>query len=315
MVKKKDLGGGRYSSRDPFWHLNREQLYSWFSYGFLTVLAIFVVFPLFYALGLSLMSWDEWGRWAGKGNWFIIFPEQPVLWAYEKILTNGSIVVSGFLVSVERVILAVSTCLLLSMLAGYIMSRRKIPGRRAIIMLVLIPILFSGGMIPTFLVVFKLGLMNSIWSLVVPGMVDVFAALVFKQFFEAVSPEIEESAVIDGATEIRLMFSIFIPMSTSVVAALSLFMAVANWNAWFDAMLYIQNPKLMPLQLILKQIYMVNEFLETQMSVALTPDYHRFPRESLRMAITIVGILPIMLVYPLVQKHFVKGVYMGAVKG
>ena len=199
------------------------------------------------------------------------------------------------------------------MTMGYILSRHRLPGRQTLIVLVLITILFPGGLIPTYLIVSGLGLLNTFPVFFVPLLIDGWGVLVFKQFFGNTPREIEEAAYIDGVGEVRLMLSIMIPMSTAVIAAWSLFIAVAQWNSWFDALIYIRNQYLMPLQLIMVNLF--NQSLGWDMNFQTGEMVNRVSIMSLRMAITVLGTVPILLVYPFLQKHFVSGVYLGSIKG
>ena len=297
--------------------LNSEKVYSVFSYAFLISMALISFFPIVYAFGLSLVSYDEWHARGATG--YFLFPSRPVLDAYQKVFSSGSIIFNSFLVSSLRVILGVSLTLTVSMVAGYVVSRRRLPGRRFLVTLLIFTVIFSGGLIPNYLITYSTGLLDTIWSLIIPslvlpGLVDTFGALVFKQFFEGIPSEVEESAVMDGAGEFKIMMRISLPMSTGVIAALGMFIAVNHWNAYFDALLFIQTSTKMPLQLILRQIFQNAMSLDT-MSSMLALMGKKYPLQALQMATTMVGVLPILFIYPFVQKYFTQGVYMGAVKG
>jgi putative aldouronate transport system permease protein len=201
------------------------------------------------------------------------------------------------------------------MCLGYVLSRKDIPFKKAMVVMTLITILFNGGLIPTFLTVNATGLYDTLWALIIPGLVDSWAVLVFRQFFLNTPESIEESARIDGAGEITIMWKIVVPMSKAVIAALTLFGAVGHWNAWFDAVVYIQTPDLKPFQLLMRDLLM-SAFTVPQMpGMARNDDLMRqVTPNGIRMAVTVVGVLPILCIYPFLQKYFTKGVYMGAVK-
>lgn len=201
------------------------------------------------------------------------------------------------------------------MLMGYIVSRRRMPGNKFLMFLVLITILFGGGLIPTFLVVKDTGMYDSFWSMIIPGLLDSWGVLVFRQFFMNLPGEVEESACMDGINEVGLMTRIVLPMSLPVVAALGLFIAVGHWNSWFDAMIYIQNDYLKPLQLILHDLSVDTNLGVNANSRDVTDLASRVSTRSLRMCVTVIGTVPILCVYPFLQKYFTKGVYVGAVKG
>ena len=267
------------------------------------------MYPLTYVVALSLTSEQEWVESGG----FLLWPSRPTLRAYVNVIIRTPVFTNSFLVSVARVVVGTPCILLFTMTMGYVLSRQRLPGRQPLIVLVLVTILFPGGLIPTYLVVAGLGLLNTFPVFFVPLLIDSWGVLVFEQFFGNTPREIEEAAYMDGVGEIRLMVNIMIPMSTAVIAAWSLFIAVAQWNAWFDALIYIRNEYLMPLQLIMVNLFNAN--LGWDMNFQTGEMVNRVSLMSLRMAITVLGTVPILLVYPFLQKHFVSGVYLGSVKG
>ena len=161
-------------------------------------------------------------------------------------------------------------------------------------------------------------MLNTIWALVIPSMVDSWSVLVLKQFFENLPEEMEESAKIDGAGEVRLMWAIMIPMAAPAMAAIGLFTAVGHWNAWFDSLIYIDNAQLHPLQLLIRNMF-TNASLSVQQNLGQASyamnAHNRVSIETLKMALVVFGTIPILCVYPFLQKHFTKGMYLGAVKG
>ncbi len=289
-----------------------DKVYQVIIYTVVSVLLVCSLFPLVYIVGQSLTSFDEWTRRGG----FVIFPLEPTLSGYRQILRYSGEVRAALTVSALRTLVGSAIQLLATLVFGYAVSRPKLPGRKLLIGLNLSTILFSGGLIPTFLVIQGTGLYDSFWVYVVPGLVYTWGVLVFKQFFEGVPKSIEESAVVDGASELQLMLRIIWPMSYSVIAAITLFLAVGHWNAWFDAMVYTTTPSLQPLQLLLKKMFSnanSGYTLNIPSSQSLST-YKQVPSSSMRMAVAVVGILPILCIYPFLQKYFIKGVYVGAVK-
>ena len=286
-----------------------EKRYQIFIYTLVSLLLIVSVFPLFYVVCVSLTTEQEWLR---RGNLMLI-PYQPSLEAYVRIFTTNALILNSFWVSVFRTAVGTVLCLAFTLIPGYAISRKDMPGSRFLMGMVLVTVLFSGGLIPTFLVVKDTGLYNSIWALIVPGLTYSWGCLVFKQFFANLPTEIEEAAEVDGVSKFGLFIRIVLPSSMAVIAAIGLFTAVGHWNAWFDAMVYITEDKKKPLQLILYNMnadanmgYNTNELNQFDVRVST---------RSLRMALTVIGTVPILCVYPFLQKHFVKGVYVGAVKG
>ena len=289
-----------------------ELLYQIVIYALVGLLLLFSVFPLIYVLGVSLTSEAEY---YARGKLMVI-PFQPTIAAYTKIFTTNANLLNSLLVSVQRTLIGTALGLSFTLLVGYGASRRDMPGSKQLMFLVLVTILFSGGMIPTFVVVKDLGLYDSFWSLIIPGLVSGWNALVFRQFFESLPHEVEEAAEIDGVSKLGMLVRIILPMSLPVVASLGLFTAVNHWNSWFDAMLYIKTASRQPLQLVLYQMHKdANIAANTNDMAALTDSLERSSSRSLRMALTVIGTVPILCVYPFLQKYFVKGVYTGAVKG
>ncbi len=287
-----------------------EKSYQIFLVFMVVFIALLSAYPILYVVSLSLTSELEWIE---KGG-FVLWPANPTIQGYKMVISGTPVFLNSFVVSVLRTILGTSLNLGFALVTGYVLSRKELPGRRIMLFGVLFTILFSGGLIPTFLVVRDTRLLNTIWAMIIPQLLQGWFVLVFKQFFEQLPKELEESAVIDGTDEIRLMTRIIVPMSKPVMAALGLFMAVQHWNSWFDALVYIRSISLMPIQLILRNMFVSANFgFDMEMSNA--DSTMRISSISLRMAVTVIGTLPIMCVYPFLQKYFVKGVYMGAVKG
>ena len=215
--------------------------------------------------------------------------------------------------SVLRTLMGTAVVLCASLITGYAVSRRDMPGNKILMFMVMVTVLFGGGVIPTFIVVNQTKLYNTFWAMIVPGLLDSWSVLVFRQFFMNLPREIEEAGEVDGVKKFGLFIYIVLPMSTAVIAALGLFMAVGHWNAWFDAMLYLKDDRLKPLQLVLYNMHKDSNLGYNMNEV--TDITQRTSSRSLRMALTVIGTVPILCVYPFLQKYFTKGVYVGAVKG
>jgi len=290
-----------------------EKVYKWLSITIILALVITSLVPLLYVLATSLVTEKEY---LAKGG-FILWPSEPTLLAYKRLF-NGSLFTDALMVSVIRTALGTVLTLATTTMLAYIVSRKSMPGRKPVLFAVLITILFNGGLIPTYLVVRDLHLLDSVWALVIPGLVDSWSVLVLKQFFENLPAEMEESAKIDGAGEIRLMTSIMIPMALPAMAAIGLFTAVGQWNAWVDAMIYLHNTKLYPLQLLISNMFSSSALTSmgnTAQNAGLLNMQNRVSTETLKMALVVFGTVPILCVYPFLQKYFTKGMYLGAVKG
>ncbi len=290
-----------------------ETMYQWFSAIIILTLTLLSAIPLVYVISMSLINEQEW---LSRGG-FILWPQNPTLMAYERLF-QGTSVMQALGATVARTVLGTALVLLMTTIAAYVLSKRNLPGRKLMLFLILVTILIGGGLIPTYLVVRDLHLLNSIWALILPGLVDSWSVLVLKQFFENIPGELEESAVIDGAGEMALMSKIMIPMAAPAMAAIGLFIGVAHWNSWFDALLYLDEPKWQPIQLLIRNMFSNSEIGSQFNNLAQHKAYHpvnRVSAESLKMALVVIGTLPIMCVYPFLQKHFMKGMYLGAVKG
>jgi putative aldouronate transport system permease protein len=202
--------------------------------------------------------------------------------------------------------------LFMTVLAAYPLSKKELPGIKAAIMLYVFTMLFSGGLIPTYLLVKDLGLMNKLGSLVFPGLIDVFNLLVVKSYFEGLPPSIEESARIDGAHNLTVLFKIILPVSGPILATIGLFYAVGFWNDYFNPMLYISTPSLRPLQLYLQDIIVKLGSASASYNLDVGSD---LAPEGIRAAMVVASTIPILCVYPFLQKYFTQGVLVGSVKG
>lgn len=201
-----------------------------------------------------------------------------------------------------------------SVTAAYVLSRKRLIGRKVFLSLILFTMLFSGGLIPTYLVVSGLGLDNSIWSMIFPGMISTYYLIIMKNYFVGLPVSLEEAARIDGANEFVVMTRIFIPISKPFMATFLLFYAVERWNEWWNAYLYISDKNIKPLQIYLRDVLVnFNSQLATQ-AQSIMDSHNKVFIQSIQMATIIITMLPILCVYPFVQKYFVKGVLVGSVK-
>ncbi|RAU98922.1 carbohydrate ABC transporter permease [Paenibacillus sp. YN15] len=269
----------------------------------LILVAAVSIFPLLYVVSVSLTPYSE----VVKNGGFIIIPHRISLEAYSQILSDPALGRS-MLVSLFVTIVGTAINLVLTMMAAYSLSRRNLRGRTFFLMLIVITMLFNGGLIPTYLVVQSLGLLDTVWALIVPGAISTFNMLIMKTFFEGIPEELFESARMDGAKEFRVLWQIVVPLSIPSIMTVGLFYMVGHWNAFFSAVLYITDVKLHPLQVIIR-----NMLLLSQSNVVMTDV--TVPTAAMQMAAVISGSLPIIAVYPFIQKHFTKGMLLGAIKG
>jgi putative aldouronate transport system permease protein len=276
----------------------------------ITCVALFVLFclaPFLHVIAVSLSS----NRAITSGE-VTIFPIEVNWNAYVKVFSDNSMIHS----LVFTIILTVATtllCMLFTIAAAYPLTKGNLKGRKFFMYVIIITMFFSGGIIPEYLLMRDLHLIDSAWALILPGLVSPFNLIILISFFNNIPPSLEESAEIDGSSHFRTLLSIVLPLSMPVMATLALFYAVGRWNGFQDSLMYINNPDLYPLQLKLFQMVQNNMVTElTQMEGAnrtqLTP-------ESLKAATVIFATVPILIVYPWLQKYFVSGVMLGAVKG
>jgi putative aldouronate transport system permease protein len=285
-----------------------SKIFDVFNIIFLIAYAAITVVPFIYIFGCSFATTAEIAA-----RPFFLIPRTFQLEAYSYILSSATLP-RALLNSVGVTIVGTAVSMLLTLTFAYPLSRKKLVGRKPMLMLITFTMVFSGGMIPSYLNIRDLGLLDSYWVLILPGAISTWNLLVVKNFFESLPIELEESATIDGATDLRVFVSIILPLSMATIATFSLFYAVGYWNAYSGALLYMPSAnKKWPLQLILRNIVMMSSGNIDDANY--DPNLVRPPTESVKNAITVFATLPILLVYPFLQKHFTKGVMVGAIKG
>jgi putative aldouronate transport system permease protein len=287
-----------------------ERTYQVVIHVFVAVFALSALFPLIYVLGMSLTGQPE----LMARHYFVIIPTEPTFIAYSRILSTD-VVWRSMLISVFRSAVGPALMLVLTLFGAYVLSYKTLPGRRVFLLFILATILFQGGLIPSYLVVRRLGLTNTLAAYVIPMAIDSFGLLVIKVFIENLPAGLMESAQIDGAGHLRLLFNIVAPLTMPALAAIGMFNIVAHWNSWFDALIYVGNKNLWPLQMILRNMLLGSALLANdQMNSALMLS-QRVGIESLKMATIVIGIIPMLILYPFLQRYFIHGVYLGAIKG
>jgi putative aldouronate transport system permease protein len=265
------------------------------------VICLIVLFPLFYVVSASLTPYSEVLRNGG----FILFPRSLSFDAYRELLQQSQIP-RAFMVTVIITVVGTLVNLILTMGTAYPLSRKQLPWRGTFLFIVVFTLLFSGGLIPTYLIVKNTGLLNTIWAMIIPAAISPFNVLLMKSFFQEIPEELFEQARIDGASEFRILATVVLPVSLPSIMTIGLFYGVGHWNEFFQAVFYISNRELFPLQVLIREILVQGESID---NVDIT-----VPTMSLQMASIVLASLPIIAVYPFVQKHFVKGVMLGAVK-
>jgi putative aldouronate transport system permease protein len=241
---------------------------------------------------------------------FVIVPETFSLDAYRYILSTPTIF-RAMGISVFVTVVGTLVSLVLTALMAYALSKRYLKGRRVVNFLVVFTMLFSGGMIPTFIVVKELGLIDSLWSLILPVAINAFNFVIMRSFFQAIPDSLEEAARIDGCSDLGVFWRIVLPLSLASIATIGLFYAVSYWNTYQSAILYINSSEKWPIQVLLRQIVLVASGMNGDANaVDVVP-----PAQSVKMAVIVVATLPMLILYPVLQKYFVKGALIGSVKG
>ncbi|MEU5687232.1 ABC transporter permease [Streptomyces venezuelae] len=272
----------------------------------ITVICAVMILPFLTVLSTSLASRKEITESGG----FVLFPTDPTLEAYRTILSGG-IVSRAVVVSVLITVVGTALSLLTTIALAYALSKRGVPGSKPILLMVLFTLLFAPGMVPMYVVVKELGLLDSYWSLILPVLINAFNLVVLRAFFMNIPEELYQAARIDGAGDWRILTRIVLPLSKGVVAVVGLFYAVTYWNAFFNAMLYLNDSGKWPIQLVLRTYVVQNKSMTSdQLGIAHMP-----PQQSLSMAVVMLALLPILALFPFLQKYFTKGVLTGAIKG
>ncbi|RRJ65725.1 carbohydrate ABC transporter permease [Paenibacillus oralis] len=282
-----------------------NRLFDIINYSVLFIIAIVCVLPFLYVLAVSFASPAEVAR-----GGLILWPKAWSLVSYQYIFSSDTLPRS-MLVSIYITVAGTLINLAFTSLMAYPLSKANLRGRNPILLGVLITMLFSGGMIPTYFVVNALNLTNTLWSLMIPNAISAFNLIVLKNFFQQIPDGLEDSAKIDGCNDLGVLLRIVIPLSLPAMATFGLFYAVAHWNTFFNAILYINDNSKWPIQVLLREIVIL-----AQSRVGDTNfDEMNVQPLTIRMAVIVFATIPILLVYPFLQKHFTKGVMLGSVKG
>lgn len=277
----------------------------------LGLVALACLFPVWNTIAISLS--DKTSAAMGK---VIFWPVQFNLSSYKAILEERQFLLS-FLNSVQRVLLGSSINLLMIILMAYPLSKapKVFRAKRFYIWIIVFTMLFNGGLVPTFLVIKNLQLIDTIWALVLPGAVPVFSVILLMNFFKSVPDSLEEAAMVDGASPWYLLWRIYLPLSKAAIATVALFAMVGHWNAFFDGKIYINSPEKLPLQTYIQSLVVD---LNPQQMANMTPEqlaeHAKMSSLTFNSAKVIVSMIPILLVYPFLQRYFVKGIVVGAVK-
>ncbi|HAJ37203.1 MAG TPA: ABC transporter permease [Chloroflexi bacterium] len=285
----------------------RNTLFDVFNHVFILGLGLLALAPLINLLAISLSN-----SAAAMGGYVTFWPVNFTFENYLSIVKSPAIY-RAFLISVERTVLGTAISLFLTIITAYPLSKsaREFKGRNIFMWLLVFTLLFEGGLIPYFMVIRSLGLLNTIWALIVPG-VSAWSVILLMNFFREVPRELEEAALLDGASHWQTLWRIYVPLSVPAIATLALFAAVWHWNAWFDGMIFMTDNANYPLQTYLRTVVIDLNSTTIQMDVTKVD---ALSQRALRAAMIFVATVPIMLIYPFLQRYFVTGIKLGAVKG
>lgn len=308
-IQQKDAGYDNAKKSKPIKAAMGERIFYTLNYIFFTLLGITTLFPFLNLIAKSLSS--EASVISGIVT---VFPVDFQIGTYKFVLGNKQFL-NSFRITIFITAIGTILCLLMTVITAYPLSKTRLRGRRFIMIIFVFTMLFSGGLIPSYLLMQKIGLINKLGSLIFPGMLSVYNMLIIKNYFEGLPDSLEESAKLDGASNTTIMLKIFLPLSKPVLATIALFYAVGFWNSYFSAMIYVTRPELKPLQLYLKELLAsTDDVMREAGNFDMNSDLNKTP-EALQAASIITATVPILCVYPFLQKYFVKGVLIGSVKG
>nr|WP_284638308.1 carbohydrate ABC transporter permease [Paenibacillus chinjuensis] len=271
------------------------------NYALMLLLIVIMVYPMIYVLSASISD----NAMVASGE-VLLLPKAITWIAYEQLIYNPDLWQS-YWNTIRYTFVHVALTLIATSAMAYPLAKKWLPGRRLILMMAAFTLLFNGGMIPTFIVVQQLGLLNSIWAIVLPTLISTWYLFIMRTFFEALPEELEDAATIDGCGSIQVLVRIVLPLSMPVMATIGLFTAVNQWNAFFDALIYLNDRSMYPLQIMLRNILITGSQVQGEGDLSHLG--------TMKYAMIIIATLPILCVYPFIQKYFVQGTMIGGIKG
>jgi putative aldouronate transport system permease protein len=277
-------------------------------YTGLTLFCLATLFPLYFVIVMSITPYTE----VLKNGGFVVWPTSVTFDAFKTIFSSNT-VPKALQVTIFITVIGTALNLAVTTMLAYPLSKKFLPGRNIVLMGIVFTMLFSGGLIPTYMTVKATGLMNTLWALIIPGLVSSFNMLIMKTYFEGLPGEVEEAAKVDGCGDIGTMIRIVLPLSMPIMATLGLFYGVSHWNAYFGGIMYLSDRTLYPLQVVLRN--MIQSPAVSQELAVPQSSLNALPPETIKMATVVVATIPVLVVYPFLQKYFVKGMLLGAIKG
>lgn len=278
------------------------------NYTFFTLVCIAMLFPLWNVILISFTDYRDYVL-----NPLMIFPGKITLEAYKYIFATDELLQSLF-VTIKITLGGTAISMFISVPGAYTLSKKSLPGRSILNTMVIFTLFFNGGIIPNFLLIRKLNLYNTLWALIIPMAINTWYLLIMRSYFSQLPSSLEESARIDGANDFTILYRIIVPISKPIIATFILFYGVERWNEWWHAMMYINDTKKYPLQLLLRNM-IVQNYASAQMASQYRSSASFVSKENIKMATAVVATVPIVIVYPFLQKHFAKGILVGSIKG
>jgi putative aldouronate transport system permease protein len=299
--------GGRMI-RESFY----DRVFIFFNHLFVWFLLLIVLYPLIYIASASISN----PTFVNSGQMWLL-PKGITFEGFQRVFQNDELWI-GYRNTIFYTVFGTALNLLVTLPCAYALSRRDLAGRNAIMALFVFTMFFSGGLIPSYLLMKDLGMVNTVWAMLLPNLVGVWNIIVTRTFFQSSIPrELEEAAEIDGCSTFRLFVQIVLPLSAPIIAVMALFYGVGQWNAYFNALIYLSNRDLFPLQLFLREILVQNEMADSMVTtgdLAIVAEQARIA-DMIKYAVMMVASLPLLAVYPFLQRYFVKGVMVGSLKG
>lgn len=286
-----------------------EKVFDAFNIFLMLLVILVTLYPFYYVICASLSKSTLLLTHRG----LLFKPLEPTIGAY-KLTFSYPLVTSGYMNTIYILVFALPINMLLTIFCAYVMSIKELLYRKFIITFIMFTMFFSGGLIPGFLNIQSLGLYNSLWALILPSALSVYNSIIVKTAIDGIPDSLKEAAYIDGANDILILFRIIVPLIIPTLAVIVLYYGVSHWNSWFSAVIYLKDNQKLPIQAVMRAILIENSTILNAENVAEDGTINSFA-ETIKYSLIIVGTLPILLLYPFLQKYFVKGVMIGAVKG
>lgn len=292
-----------------------ERVFDTINVVFMVVLSLTIIYPFLQQITMSLSPVDQALKVGLK-----LFPTRVTFASYRRIFATGQIT-RAYYYTILRTVVGTSLTMVVSSALAYPLAKKYLPLRNLWTSLIVFTMFFSGGLIPTYFLIRNVGIMNTVWALILPALVDPFAMIIMRNYFMSLPEELDESAKMDGASELLIFARIIIPISKPILATVALWTIVFHWNSWFDAMIYIQTPRINVIQMVLRRVLLESNLMfsgmgsDVQVAQQSDASVRQFTPETVKAAILMVSTLPVLLVYPFLQKYFVKGIMIGSLKG